>query len=248
MSKRRVRWHSARVGREITVARWGEVGTPILLYPTAGGDAEEIERFAMVEALHDLLAQGRIKVYSVDSVAAQRWLAEQQTTSFAGRVHNEFDECVRREVVPFIFDDCGGDTTRSIVAAGASIGAFNALASLCRHPDVFSHAVCMSGTYDLTRFLRGPVDGELQRASPLHFLPGLADGPHLARLRTRFVLLLHGEGHAESPDESWKVAHCLGARGVPNRVVTWGKDWPHDWVTWRRMLPQYLAELVPVPR
>ncbi|HLU40525.1 MAG TPA: alpha/beta hydrolase-fold protein [Planctomycetota bacterium] len=248
MSKRKEQWTSHRVGRQVTVVRWGEFGTPVLLFPTAGGDAEEVERFHMIDALGGLLAEGRIKVYSVDSVAAQRWLGEQRTTTFAGRVHNEYDEFLVHEVVPFIRADCGGDPGREVIAAGASIGAFNALASLCRHPDVFAQAVCMSGTYDLTRFLSGPVDAELYRASPLHFLPGLPEGPHLARLRTRFVLLLHGEGRAESPEESWKVAHALGARGVPNRVVSWGRDWPHDWVTWRRMLPQYLSELVPAPR
>jgi enterochelin esterase-like enzyme len=26
-------------------------------------------------------------------------------------------------------------------------------------------------------------------------------------------------------------------------VDSWGADWHHDWVTWRKMLPQYLAEL-----
>lgn len=248
MSKRKERWYSHRVACEITVTRWGHVGTPVLLYPTAGGDAEEVERFHMIDVLSDLLAQGRIKVYSVDSVAAQRWLKEHKLTSYAGRVHNEFDECVRREVVPFIHDDCGGDTTRDIMVAGASIGAFNAFASLTRHPDVFSHAVCMSGTYDLTKFLQGQVEHEFHRASPLHFLPQHPEGPHLDKLRTRSVLLLHGEGRAESPEESWKVAHCLGAKRVPNRVVSWGKDYPHDWVTWRKMLPQYLAELVPIAR
>jgi hypothetical protein len=27
---------------------------------------------------------------------------------------------------------------------------------------------------------------------------------------------------------------------VPNRVESWGPDWPHDWITWRKMLPQTL--------
>ena len=30
----------------------------------------------------------------------------------------------------------------------------------------------------------------------------------------------------------------------PNRVDPWGPDWSHDWTTWRKMLPQYLDELV----
>jgi len=247
MSKHKVTWYSQRVRREVTVVRWGEVGTPVLLYPTAGGDAEEVERFHMIDALSDLLAAGRIKVYSADSLAARQWLTEERVTPLAGRVHNEFHECLMHEIVPFIRNDCGGGTL-DIVTAGASIGAFNALASVCRHPDVFGLAICLSGTYDLTKFLQGPVDAEFWRASPLHFLPRLPEGPQLERLRQRYVLLVHGEGRAESPEESWNVAKVLGGRRIPNRVVSWGKDWPHDWTSWRKMLPQYLAELVPAPR
>jgi esterase/lipase superfamily enzyme len=36
----------------------------------------------------------------------------------------------------------------------------------------------------------------------------------------------------------------LGARGIPNRVDPWGPEWPHDWQTWRAMLPMYLDDLL----
>ena len=34
------------------------------------------------------------------------------------------------------------------------------------------------------------------------------------------------------------------AADIPNRVDSWGADYPHDWTTWREMLPKYLGELV----
>jgi esterase/lipase superfamily enzyme len=128
-----------------------------------------------------------------------------------------------------------------MIASGASIGAFNALAMVCRFPDVFSHAICMSGTYDLTRFLKGPGSEDLYSASPLHFLPGL-EGPHLDLLRSRFVVLASGEGRWEDIGESWRAAEVLGSKGVPNRVDPWGPEWDHVWDTWRVMLPRYLEE------
>ncbi len=243
MSKQKSTWMSHRVGREITVVRWGVVGRPVLLYPTAGGDAEEMERFHMLDVLEPLVSAQRIKVYSVDSVAAQRWLTEARTAAFAGKVHREFLDCVLHEVVPAIRQDCGGDQTREVIAAGASIGAFNALLAICQAPEVFSHAICMSGTYDLSKFFDGGLAPEYRAVSPIHFVPELPEGDKLEKLRQRHVLLVHGEGRAESPEESWKVAQCLGTRKIPNRVVSWGKDWPHDWTTWRKMLPLYLDEL-----
>lgn len=239
--KATVRWYSGRLEQEVTLVRWGVVGKPVLLFPTAGGDAEEVERFQLIEVSSDLLEKGRIKVYSCDSVGGRALLSTGRSDRHAAWVQNQFHRYVAHEVVPAIRTDCQTDDIE-VIAAGASIGAFNALAVLCRWPDVFSHAICMSGTYNLDRFLPDGQGDDLRESSPLHFLPGL-DGPWLERLRQRFVLLASGEGRAEDIGESWRVAHLLGSKGIPNRVDAWGPDWHHDWPTWRRMLPHYLGQL-----
>ena len=56
-------------------------------------------------------------------------------------------------------------------------------------------------------------------------------------------MLASGEGDWEDVGSSWQMADALGAKGIPNRLDNWGPQWPHDWHTWRRMLPQYLDEL-----
>ena len=242
MKRRSAAWHTSRFPNDVQVASWGHWGQPVLLFPTAGGDAEEIERFLMIQALAPLIEEGRIKVYSCDSVAGRTWTDGHSSGGHRAWVQNQFDRFVYEELVPFIRDDCQSPDI-DIVTAGASIGAFNALAAVCRHPDVFGAAVCMSGTYDLSRWLGGEHTFDFHIASPLHFVPGLPDGPQLDRLRRRFVILATGEGRWEAPAESWNVAQTLGARGIPNRVDAWGPTWDHDWVTWREMLPQYLHEL-----
>lgn len=244
MSKHKITWKSPSLGgREITFCRYGVSGTPLLLFPTAGGDAEEPERFHMISAIGEFLADLRLKVYTVDSVAGQAWLKECRTLEDAAAAQNRFDECLVREVVPAIHRDCGGDAGR-IWTAGASVGAFNALALLCRHPDLFQTAICMSGTYNMNKFLEGDMTREYYQSSPLDFVPNL-EGKDLELLRERFVLLAHGEGDHEEPAQSWNVEKVLGPKGIPNRVDAWNKDWHHDWVTWRKMLPQFLGELLP---
>jgi len=244
LSKETVTWMSERLEREITLVRWGEVGTPVLVFPTAGGDAEEIERFHLVTAVGAYLADGKAKLYSVDSLAGRAWFTEDNSSGPATNIQNRFDSTIYNEVLPAIRKDCGDDEIE-IVTAGASLGAYNALAFLCRHPDVCKAAICMSGTYGLERFIDGPVTDDYYHVSPLHFVPDLdEDGDHLKQLRERFVLLTHGEGEAEDPNESWRVANVLGKRGIPNRVDSWGEDWRHDWVTWREMLPKYMGELL----
>jgi esterase/lipase superfamily enzyme len=239
--KQAERWFSGRVQQEISLVRWGTIGRPVLVFPSAGGDAEEIERHGMVEACGELLAAGRIKLYSVDSVAGQAMVTKAGSPEHRIWVLNQFHECIRREVVPAIHADLGGQAL-DVIATGASIGAFNAIAVLCRYPDVFAAAVGMSGTYRIERFYDETWTQDLYFAAPLQFLPGL-DGAHLDQLRQRFAVLASGDGAWEDVGESWRMASALGGKAIPNRVDNWGPEWSHDWPTWRRMLPQYLAEL-----
>ncbi len=235
-------WYSQRLKQDTQLIRWGHFGQPLLLFPTAGGDAGEVERFFLVKVLEPLIHAGRLKVYAVDSIAGRTWLTNDNVAHCVW-TQKQYDAYLREEVVPAIRHDCrSGDI--EVITAGASIGAFNSLLAICRHPDVFSHAICMSGTYDLQKWLQGQWFDEYLHYSPLHFMPDLPEGPRLDRLRQRMVIIATGRGKNEDPAESWKVAHALGSRGVPNRVDLWSEEWPHDWPTWRKMLPQYIGEIL----
>ncbi|MEM6762720.1 MAG: alpha/beta hydrolase-fold protein [Pseudomonadota bacterium] len=236
-------WYSPRIDAECALVRWGHYGQPVLLFPTAGGDAQEAERMHMIGALAPLIDQGRIKVYSIDSLAGRALAAKWGSEEYRCRLLNGFEEYVANEVVPAIRTDCKSDDIE-VIAAGASIGAFKAVAVTCRYPWLFRAAIGMSGTYDLETLLGFRGNSDFYFASPLAFLPNL-DGPILDQLRNRFILMAYGEGRWESPEEAWRMANLLGAKGIPNRVVPWGNEWDHDWPTWRAMLPVYLNELIP---
>lgn len=235
-----VQWHSPHLEQTMHLVRWGHFGTPVLLFPTAGGDAEEVERFHLIAAVRQLIDGGRIKVYSIDSVAGRAWVSGQHSGEYCSKLQNLFDAYIYREVVPAIRADCNSDDLE-ILTAGASIGAFNAVATVCRHPDAFRLAIAMSGTFDLSKYLEGRMNQDFYFSSPLHYLPKL-EGEQLDQLRQRLILLPTGEGNYEDIGQSWRMAHVLGAKGIPNRVDSWGADYHHDWPTWRDMLPRYLQE------
>lgn len=192
---------SRHIGEEILCARWGTFGQPVLLFPTAGGDGEECERFKMMVALRPLLEAGRIKVYSCDSYGGRALSAKGRTTASFAAAQARFDRFIADELVPWIRHDCNTPDIE-IITAGASIGAFNAAAAICRHPDLFKAAVCMSGTYDLTKWLEPPYPLDFYFASPIHFLPRLGEGRQLELLRQRLLLIPTGEGPWEEPAQS----------------------------------------------
>jgi esterase/lipase superfamily enzyme len=239
--KMRDRWYSPRLESDVTVVRWGHFGRPVIVFPTAGGDAEEVERMLLIDALGDLIEAGRIKVYSCDSIAGYAMVRGDGDARYRAALLNGFHEFVREEMIPAIWTDCRTPGAE-VVVSGASIGAFNAIAVLCRYPEVVSHAIAMSGTFDLASFI-GPDAGEaLYFATPLYFLPGL-QGPALQRLQHRFAVLASGEGRWENIENSWRLSEVMGQKGVPNRVDPWGPEYDHDWPTWRTMLPHYLSQV-----
>jgi esterase/lipase superfamily enzyme len=240
IDKEAQRWYSPRLEQEVQLVRWGHFGTPVLVFPTAGGDAEEVERFLMIRALEPLLEAGRIKVYSIDSVAGRAWISGKHSPAYCSKLQNLFDACVYHEVTPAIRTDCRSDELE-LIAAGASIGAFNSVATVCRHPDAYRLAIAMSGTFDLSKYLQGNFNDDFYFSSPLHYLPDL-DGDQLQALQRRLILMPTGEGEWEDIGESWRMAQALGAKHVPNRVDPWGPQYDHSWTTWREMLPRYLAE------
>lgn len=236
------RWFSHRVNRDITLARWGHYGVPVLVFPTAGGDAHEIERHRVVDHCRDLIDSGRIKMYSCDSLAGQAMTSHEGSPEHRMWLFNQFHQAIAHEVVPAIQADSGGGYAGPVIVAGASIGAFNALAMLCRFPEAFRAAICMSGSYRMEKFIGGYPNDDLYFASPLRFVPGL-EGEQLDQVRRRFVVLASGTGRWEDIGESWAVGDALGAKGIPNRVDDWGPNYEHDWPTWWQMLPTYLYEL-----
>lgn len=229
-------WTSTRLPAPARVARWGHFGTPVLLFPTAGGDFEEVERFHLVGAARELIDAGRIKVFSVDGIAARAWLRGTHSAEHCARVQAQFDAYIDAEVVPLIRRDCKSDTLE-IIAAGAAMGAYSAVAAIRRLPSVFRVAIGMSGVFDLSRYLPGGFTPALQAVS----LQNPGEGHDAASLRNRFVLLATGEGEYETPAESKRMAGALEAARIPSRLEMWGPGFSHGWNTWRAMLPRYLT-------
>lgn len=235
----RVAW----LDRPLTVGRYGHYGHPVVFFPTGGADWMDCERFQMVRALTPLIEAGRIKLYSIDAVNRDAWTNQDATPAAKAWLQARYDEWLVERAVAFIREDCGGYRD-GIAVVGASLGAYQALNALTKHPEHFDVGIGMSGTYVLDRRMAGHRDDNYYFNQPVQFLPHL-DGPLLHALRQRFFLFALGAGEAENPDYTWHASRVLGERGVPNHVEIWQRPADHDWPTWRTMLPLFLDRLLP---
>lgn len=236
-------WWSPALGREMHVGRFGHYGKPVLLFPTGGGDFLEHERFLMIRALRPLIEAGRIKVYTVDNINRDGWISPDAPPRRKTSLQAAFDAYLVSELAPYVRADCGG-TDQAFATAGASLGAYNAVTAVTKHPELFDLAVTMSGTFDLSRWLGAYRDDDFYFNHPLDFVPNLGPSAQLDALRrARFVLGV-GQGRWDNPANSFRMARVLGDKGVWNRVELWGADADHDWPTWRAQLPMFLDKLV----
>lgn len=226
------------------VARFGHFGKPLLLFPTGGGDFLEHERFLMIRALAPLVDAGRVKVYCVGNVNRDGWISAEAHPRHKTWLQARFVEYLANELCPFVRWESGG-TDQPFAAAGASLGAYNTVNVIAKHPEWFDLGITMSGTFDVRRWIADHRDDDWYHNSPLHYLPNLGPSEQLERLRrARFVLGV-GRGPWDNPPNSFGMAEVLGRKGVWNRVEVWGRDADHDWPTWRTMLPAFLDRLVP---
>jgi esterase/lipase superfamily enzyme len=237
-------WWSPAIGREMQVARFGHYGKPLLLFPTGGGDFLEHERFLMIRALTPLIEAGRLKVYTVDNINREGWINPQVPSPRKTELQARFDGYLYNELLPFVRSDSGG-TDQRFAAAGASLGAYNAVTAATKHPEWFDLAVTMSGTFDLSRWTGGYRDDHFYYNHPLDFVPNLPESDQLHQLRTRSRFLLAvGRGRWDNPSNSLRMAEVLKSKGIPCRFELWGPDADHDWPTWRTMLPRFLDALI----
>jgi esterase/lipase superfamily enzyme len=236
MQKQAWTWTTARLPQAARMVRWGHFGTPVLIFPTAGGDFEEIERFHLITSLADLIEKGRIKAYSIDGLAARAWLGGTMSPDDCARLQDQFDSFVYEEVLQRIRQDCQNDRIEPVVA-GASVGAFGAISCICRHPDSFRAAIGLSGVYDFVSRNCGNITGP----SPLTYLSALG-AEQLERLRHRTIILGSGEGDYENPADSLHLSEAFASKGIPCRLNLWGPERAHTWSTWCDTLPPLLAE------
>ena len=233
-------WFSPSLRKDMPIVTYGIYGFSLLLVPTAGADFLEYERFQLINELAPFINGGKCKVFSVDSINKESWMNNDMLGEHKAIRHNEYNQYIYNEVIPFIKNSTSWNTP--IYICGASLGALHSMNLFLKRPDLLNGVIAMSGVYDLTEYTKGFFDEQVYYNSPMHYIPNLTDHYILEQIRSSGrIHILSGEGDYEAPEAGRAFAGVLYNKGINYELSIWGHEWKHDWPTWRAMLPQWLG-------
>ncbi len=239
MKRELTSWFSPSLDRDMPVATYGDYGFALLLVPTAAADYLEYERFQLIDSIAPFIDSGKVKVFSINSMNMESWMNKEMLGEHKAIRHNQFNNYVFNEVIPFVRANTSPDTP--VTTCGASFGALHSMNLFLKKPDLINGVIAMSGVYDLHEYTDGYNDEQVYINSPMNYMPNLTDEWYLNNIRkSHHIHILSGSGAYEDPGASGRFAKVLYDKGINYELDIWGSDMTHDWPTWRAMLPCYL--------
>jgi esterase/lipase superfamily enzyme len=228
------KWTSPSLDRPMEFLWYGWSGYPAVMFPTSMG-CFLYGDFGLVDGLADRVEAGQLQLVCVNSYDAESWYDEFVPLSERGKRHERYDRYLTDELFPYVRarakrPDAG--------VFGCSLGAYHAANVAGRHPDLVTKAVCLSGAYDVHRFLDGYWDLIAYYNSPVAYSANMGEG-WITRLRRIDWVIATGEYDALA-DDNRRFDAVLSQKGIPRHAKIWrgvyGYDCAHCNEAARRLL------------
>jgi len=244
-------WHSANLGREMTLKVYGHWGMPFIVFPCSRGRYFDYEGMGMVAAIASFIDNGQIKLFCVDSVDAESWYNFDVSPDQRNTRHGQYDRYIVAEVVPFVRNHCRQADIRPMTN-GCSMGAYHAVNFFFKHPDVFDGTIACSGLYRLDRSEFGLAAADMSAVyfnSPLSYLANLNDEGYWEQYRQRTIVVSAGQGawDEEALEDTLALESICRSRSIPAWIGIWGHDVNHDWPWWYKQMNHFLGHLYGPP-
>ncbi|MFM8451077.1 MAG: alpha/beta hydrolase-fold protein [Haliscomenobacter sp.] len=226
--------YSQDLGRHIEYLVFGDWGYPVIVFPTSMGRYYEAKDFGLVESVRHFIESGKIKLYCIDSIDTDSWYAKHLHPAQRVYHHTLYDRMLNEAFVPMIQQTCH---VEKVGVAGCSFGGYHALNFAFRHPEQVAYLFSMGGAFDIKQHLNGYYDDQVYFHCPPDFLPD-AWNPHFQHLK---IALGTATDDFCKGETEW-MSHLLHTKGIAH----WLDIRPqanHDWPIWRKMFPDYLAQI-----
>ncbi len=222
---------------------FGEMGRPLVVFPSNAGVAHEWKESGMIDALAPLLRAGRLKIYCPETNVSRSFSGDGSIRHRMAH-HRAYERFVLDTLVPFIREDSRSPEAR-MIATGCSVGALYASLFVLKHPETFEKALCLSGRYRASALFGGVSNHELYLNDPLAFVPNL-HGMALERVRRQAHLtVVVGRGAHEDGciPETAEFGAALEHKRIPHHLAFWGTDSSHTYPWWRKQAFHYLRQI-----
>ncbi len=228
------KWYSPNLSKDIEMQVFGHAGYPVIVFPTTMGRYYEAKDFKLIESVRWFIEQGKVTIYCPDSINELSWYNKNIHPSKKVQNHVWYDKMVVEEIVEKIRYK---SPTGRVAVAGCSFGGYHAANFAFRHPEMVSHMISMSGSFDIKSFLDGHYDDNVYFNNPMDFIP---NANHSDIWDMKIILGTSEWDICKVANEEFSavlnnkhIPHWLDMRG-------WQK---HDWPLWREMFPHYLSML-----
>ncbi|HOQ49262.1 MAG TPA: esterase [Candidatus Kapabacteria bacterium] len=229
---------SENLSRMVEIPVYGHFGSSLLLlFSTEEDDPYENEENGLIPHLSQYIKAGKVRIYSLP--IPKIWDEIALSNEERSKILFNFNNFIVEELLAKVYNHCGQIVP--ILTAGASKGAFYALNTYFRRPDLFLGTIAMNGKYDIYCHTKGYFDDNCYFNSPIHYLPNLNDNYWLTFLRSRHhVYLMSGKGYGEDPSASYHLSSILTQKQIPHTLDIWGEEWGHNIDTWKAMLAKII--------
>jgi esterase/lipase superfamily enzyme len=229
-------WKSPVLDRKMELLVFGYAGARVLAFPTSMGRFYDWEDRGLVGTLGELIRQGWLQLFCVDSIDAESWY--DRNISSAQRVarHAQYDQYLLDEVLPFTLQ---ANTNPFLIATGASFGAYHAVNFALRHPDKVGRVLGMSGIYDIKQFVDGYSNDQVYYNNPCEYVWNEHDPARVEGLKRMDIILAVGRDDPLCASNR-RLSEALWSRGIWHALRIWD-GFAHDWPYWARMLHLYLG-------
>jgi esterase/lipase superfamily enzyme len=230
------RWSSPALGRDMELLVFGDQGARVLVFPTSMGRFFDWEDRGMIGALGDHLQRGSLQLFCVDSVDAESWYNKNTHPSQRARRHDQFDQYLVSEVLPFSAKLNGNPF---VVATGASFGGYHAINFGLRHADKVNRVLSMSGLCDVRKFLDGYYDENVYFNNPVDYLSNEHEPSRLDALRHLDIILAIGRDDGLLASNR-HLSEALWSKDIWHALRIWD-GFAHDWPVWQKMVLLYIS-------
>lgn len=247
MHKEYHKWYSPNLDKEMEMNIYGHYGKPFIVFPCSRGRFFDFEGQGMIDKISQFIEDGKVKLYSIDSVDCESWYNFDVSPAERNARHEQYDKYVVDEVVPFIQDDCNSPDERPM-ATGTSMGAYHSVNFFLKHPDKCGGTIALSGLYRLDReeFNISPEEiDDVYFNSPVHYLPNIEDPWSIDWYKNSNIIVCVGLGawEGEAITDTRDLEYGFKINGVDACIDYWGKDVNHDWPWWYIQMNHFLSKL-----